>query len=46
MKRQDSLSECKDKLLASYEDNEDIKISDLMTYFKKVEKRSCSWSDT
>ena len=38
MKRQDSLSECKDKLLASYEDNEDIKISDLMTYFKKVEK--------
>jgi polyribonucleotide nucleotidyltransferase len=38
MKRQDSLSECKDKLLAAHEDNEDIKTSDLMAYFKKVEK--------
>ena len=38
MKRQDSLSECKDKLLAAHGDNEDIKTSDLMAYFKKVEK--------
>ena len=38
MKRQQSLSECKDKLLSAHKDDEVIKPSDLMTYFKKVEK--------
>jgi polyribonucleotide nucleotidyltransferase len=38
MKRQESLLECKDKLLAAHEDNEEIKPSELMSYFKKVEK--------
>ena len=38
IERQDSLSECKIKLLAKHEDNGDIKPNDLMSYFKKVEK--------
>ena len=38
MKRQEALSECKEKLISTHEDNEDIKTNDLMNYFKKVEK--------
>ena len=38
VKRQESLSVCKEKLISTHEDNEDIKTSDLMNYFKKVEK--------
>ena len=38
MKRQEALSECKEKLISTHEDHEDIKTSDLMNYFKKVEK--------
>ena len=38
MKRQEALSECKEKLISTHEENEDIKTNDLMNYFKKVEK--------
>jgi polyribonucleotide nucleotidyltransferase len=38
MKRQEALSECKEKLISTHEGNEDIKTNDLMNYFKKVEK--------
>jgi polyribonucleotide nucleotidyltransferase len=38
VKRQEALSECKEKLISTHKDNEDIKTNDLMNYFKKVEK--------
>jgi polyribonucleotide nucleotidyltransferase len=38
MERHAALSVCKEKLLKSHEDNEEINSNELMSYFKKIEK--------